>query len=137
VIERRADLRHRLHTALEPHQEIVFAYLHGSFLDEDMPYHDVDVAIYLSPAWASGQDIFEYEMTLSVDLTLALHVPVDVHVLNEASLGFQHSVLHRGEVLFSRGSDGDEFLTDLIEQVGLAYMEFSYYVREYLQEVTS
>ena len=133
-MERRADLRRQLKTVLESHQEVVFAYLYGSFLDEALPYHDVDVAVYVDPNWASGQDLFEYEMTLSVDLTLALHVPADVHVLNEAPLGFQHNVLYRGEVLFSRD---DERLTDLIEQVGLQYMEFSYYVREYLQEVTS
>ena len=133
-MKRRADLRRQLQTALESHQEVVFAYLYGSFLDEVLPYHDVDVAVYVDPNWASGQDLFEYEMTLSVDLTLALHVPADVHVLNEAPLGFQHNVLYRGEVLFSRD---DERLTDLIEQVGLQYMEFSYYVREYLQEVTS
>ena len=133
-MERRVDLRQRLQAALKPHQEIVFAYLHGSFLDGDLPYHDVDVAVYLEPIWVTGRDLFEYEMTLSVDLTLALHIPVDVHVLNQAPFGFQHSVLHRGEVFFSRD---DECLTDLIEQVGLAYMEFSYYVREYLREVTS
>jgi predicted nucleotidyltransferase len=130
----RSALRRQLRTGLEPCQEIVFAYLHGSFLDKDLPYHDVDIAVYLDPTWGSTQDLFEYEMKLSVDLTLALHVPVDVHVLNEAPLGFQHSVLNRGEVLLSRS---DERLTDFIEQVGLAYMEFSHYVREYLQEVTS
>ena len=133
-MERRADLRRRVRIGLESRQEIVFAYVHGSFLDEDLPYHDVDIAVYLDPTWGSGRDLFEYEMTLSVDLTRALHVPVDVRVLNEAPLGFQHSVLHRGEVLFSRS---DERLTDFIEQVGLAYMEFSYYIREYLQEVTT
>ncbi len=133
-MERRADLRQRLQAALEPHQEIAFAYLHGSFLDEALPYHDVDVAVYLDPTQVAGRDLFEYEMTLSVDLTLALHIPVDVHVLNQAPLGFQHSVLHRGEVFFIQD---DERLTDFIEQVGLAYMEFSYYVREYLREVTS
>lgn len=133
-MEQRADLRRQLQTALESHREVVFAYLYGSFLDEVLPYHDVDVAVYVDPNWASGQDLFEYEMTLSVDLTLALHVPADVHVLNEAPLGFQHNVLYRGEVLFSRD---DERLTNLIEQVGLQYIEFSYYVREYLQEVTS
>jgi predicted nucleotidyltransferase len=133
-MERRADLRRQLQIGLEPRQEVIFAYVHGSFLDEDLPYHDVDIAVYLDPTWSSGRDLFEYEMTLSVDLTLALHVHVDVHVLNEAPLGFQHTVLHRGEVLFSRSA---ERLTDFIEQVGLAYMEFSYYVREYLLEVTS
>lgn len=133
-MERRDELRQRLRAALESHREIAFAYLYGSFLDEDMPYHDVDVAVYLSTSWASGQDLFEYGMNLSVDLTLALHVPVDVRVLNEAPLGFQHSVLHGGEVLFSRDDKG---LTDFIEQVGLSYMDFSYYVREYLREVMS
>jgi predicted nucleotidyltransferase len=133
-MEQRAGLRRRVQIGLESRQEIIFAYLYGSFLDENLPYHDIDIAVYLDPTWALERDLFEYEMTLSVDLTLALHVPVDVRVLNEAPLGFQHSVLHRGEVLFSRS---DERLTDFIEQVGLAYMDFSYYVREYLQEVTS
>jgi predicted nucleotidyltransferase len=130
----RADLRQRLQMALENRREIVFGCLHGSFLEEDLPYHDIDVAIYLDPTWASGQDLFEYEMALSTELTLALHIPVDVCALNEAPLGFQHSVFHRGEVFFSRD---DKRLTDLIERVGLAYMEFAYHVREYLREVTT
>lgn len=133
-MEQRIELRKRIIEALEPHQEIVFAYLHGSFLDKYLPYHDVDVAVYLDPPWIAPQDIFEYQMALSVDLTLALHVPIDVHVINEAPLGFQHSVLYRGEMLLSRDA---ERLTAFIERVGLAYMEFSYYVQDYLQEVTS
>lgn len=133
-MEQRDGLRRRLRSELESYQEILFAYLHGSFLDEGLPYQDVDVAIYLDPTRVTYQDLFEYEMTLSVDLTLDLRVPVDIHVLNEAPLGFQHNVLYRGELLFSRD---DECLTNLIEKVGLAYMEFAYHVREYLREVTS
>jgi predicted nucleotidyltransferase len=133
-MEQRDSLRRRLRSELESYQEILFAYLHGSFLDEGLPYQDVDVAIYLDPTRVAYQDLFEYEMTLSVDLTLDLRVPVDIHVLNEATLGFQHSVLHRGELLFSRD---DERLTNLIEKVGLAYMEFAYHARKYLREVTS
>lgn len=133
-MEQRVGIRQQLQAVLELRQEIIFAHVHGSFLDEALPYHDVDVAVYLDPTWTAGRDLFEYEMMLSVDLTRALHAPVDVHVLNEAPLGFQHSVLYRGEVLFSRD---DERLTDFIEQVGLGYMEFSYYAQAYLQEVTS
>lgn len=136
-MKRRTDLCRQLAASLERRQEVVFAYLHGSFLDEALPYHDIDVAVYLDPAWTSGRDIFEYEMTLSVDLTQTLHVPVDVRVLNDAPLGFQHSVFHRGEVLFVRDSDSDEQLTNMVEQVGLVYMEFSYYIQKYLQDVTS
>jgi predicted nucleotidyltransferase len=132
-MKQRHHIRRRLLAMLDPHQEIAFAYLHGSFLDEDLPYHDVDVAVYLDTDWIPGHDLFEYEMALSVELTLALHIPVDIHVLNQAALGFQHSVIRRGEILFSRC---DESLTDFIERVGLAYMEFSYYVGDYLREVT-
>lgn len=128
----RARIRRQLLTVLESRREILFAYLHGSFLDQGLPYHDIDVAVYVDPEWATGQDLFEYEMALSVELTLALHTTIDVHVLNHAPLGFQHSVLSRGEVIFSRD---DERLVDLIERVGLEYIEFAYYVGDYLREV--
>ena len=124
------DVRYRLREALEPRAEIIFAYLHGSFA-EGLPFHDVDVAIYLDSVYAMVTDIFDYEMNLSVEMTRALRVPVDVHVLNGAPLGFQHSVL-QGEALLVR--DEDE-LTDFIERVSLEYMDFAYLGRRYLLEV--
>lgn len=124
------DVRYWLREALEAREEIVFAYLHGSFA-EGLPFHDVDLAVYLDPALAMATDIFDYEMSLSVELTRSLRFPVDVHVLNGAPLGFQHNVL-QGEVLLLR--DEDE-LTDFIERVGLEYMDFAYLGRLYLLEV--
>lgn len=122
------DVRGWLREKLEARAEIIFAYLHGSFA-EGLPFHDVDVAVHLDPALAT--DIFDYEMNLSVELTRAFRFPVDVHVLNGAPLGFQHSVL-QGEVLLVR--DEDE-LTDFIERVALEYTDFAYLGRLYLQEV--
>ena len=110
--------------------EIAFAYLHGSFA-EGLPYHDVDVAVYLDSSWAG--DVFDYEMSLSTELTLALHVAVDIHVLNGAPLGFCHSAL-QGEVLFTRD---EEMLADYIERVSLEYMDFEHLGRIYLHEVLS
>jgi len=80
--------------SLTKHPEILFAYLYGSFV-EGVAYHDIDVAVFLKP---TPEDIFDYEEVLSVELTRAIKKSVDVHVLNHASLGFQHSVL-RGEFL--------------------------------------
>jgi predicted nucleotidyltransferase len=131
AMEAHADnVRYRLREALEARAEIVFAYLHGSFT-EGLPFHDVDMALYLDPAFAIATDIFDYEMNLSVELTRVLRLPVDVHVLNGAPLGFQHSVL-QGEVLLVRDEDK---LTDFIERVGLEYMDFSYLGHLYLLEV--
>ena len=124
------DVRCRLREALEARAEITFAYLHGSFA-ERLPFRDVDVAIYLDPAYAMITDIFDYEMHLSVKLTRALRFLVDVHVLNSAPLGFRHSVL-QGEVLLVRDEDT---LTDFIERVSLEYMDFAYLGRQYLLEV--
>lgn len=124
------DVRYWLREALEAREEIVFAYLHGSFA-EGLPFHDVDLAVYLDPALAMATDIFDNEMSLSVELTRSLRFPVDVHVLNGAPLGFQHNVL-QGEVLLLR--DEDE-LTDFIERVGLEYMDFACLGCLYLLEV--
>ncbi|MFQ5858394.1 MAG: nucleotidyltransferase domain-containing protein [Anaerolineae bacterium] len=124
------DVHHRLREALEARAEIVFAYLHGSFT-EGLPFHDIDVAVYLNPALAMTTDIFDYEMSLSVELTRAFRFLVDVHVLNGAPLGFQHSVL-QGEALLVRDED---VLTDFIERVSLEYMDFAYLGRQYLLEV--
>ena len=91
----------------------------------------MDVAVYLDPAFAMVTDIFDYEMSLSIELTRLLRFPVDVHVLNGAPLGFQHSVL-QGEVLLVRDEDK---LTDFIERVALEYMDFAYLGHRYLLEV--
>ncbi len=74
----------QLRDRLLARSEIAFAYLHSSFV-EGLPYHDIDVAVYLDPAWTG--DVFEYAMSLSTELTLALRVTVDVHALNGAPLG--------------------------------------------------
>jgi hypothetical protein len=119
----------RLCDFLKQYPEIVFAYLFGSFV-EGLDYHDIDVGVFLQPV---PEDIFEYEMALSIALTRKLHKSVDVHVLNHASLGFHHSVL-RGELLFAQEEDS---LTDFIEHVNGEYMEFSYHIQEYLKAVTT
>jgi hypothetical protein len=126
------EFRQRLRETLEGRTEICFAYLHGSFID-GLQFHDVDVTVWLDPTQAADIDLFDYEMELSADLTLTLGFPVDVHVLNKAPLGFQHSVL-QGEVLFFRD---EKVLTDFIERVARESMDFAYLSRFYLLEVTS
>ncbi len=126
------QLRSDLCQLLAAHEEIIFAYLFGSFA-EGLPYHDVDVGVFLEPFVLSTTTTLDYEMSLSVELTLALHVEVDVHVLNGAPLGFQHSIL-QGQALLVRD---EERLTDFIERVGLEVMTFSHHAEAYLREVLS
>jgi predicted nucleotidyltransferase len=115
---------------LEQRPEIRFAFLHGSAL-EGLPYHDLDVALYLEPTHPAADDSFDYEMRLSVELTQALRFPVDVHALNQAPLGFQHCAV-QGELLLVRDADQ---LSDYLEDIARRYMEFALLGRAYLLEV--
>jgi predicted nucleotidyltransferase len=129
------NIPQRLHQLLEIRSEISFAYLHGSFVaqspqEDGLIYHDVDVALYLDPPLA---DLFDYEMALSVELTRTLHLPIDIQVLNGAPIGFQHQAL-QGQLLFTRS---EEKLTNFIEYVSWEYMQFSHYLRDYLEAVTT
>jgi predicted nucleotidyltransferase len=124
----RAEAQAKLKELLEPREEIIFAYLHGSFV-EGLPFNDIDLAVYVDQS--KVPDTFDYEMDLSVKLTMALHFPVDVRVLNDAPLGFQHSVL-QGEAILVRD---EEVLTDFIERVAREYMDYAYLGRMYLEEL--
>lgn len=128
--ERVAERRRLLAVLLEQRAEVVFAYLHGSVL-EGLPYHDLDVGLYLEPGHPAAGAPYDYEMQVAVELTQALHFPVDVRVLNRAPLGFQHSVV-QGELLLVR--DGDR-LADYIEDVARRYTEFAQLGHAYLVEV--
>lgn len=119
----------RLRRLLEERSEISFAYLHGSFLD-GQAYHDIDVALYLEPL---PPDPFDYEMKISVELTRAMRQTVDVHLLNQAPMGFQHQVL-QGELLLARDEDR---LTDYIEYVANEYTAFAHFLLPYLEAVTT
>ncbi len=82
-------LRAALRKLLAARAEIDFAYLFRSSA-VGLPYDDLDVAIFLRAAPAT---VFDYEMDLSVELTRACLVDVDVHVLNNAPWNVQHAAL--------------------------------------------
>jgi predicted nucleotidyltransferase len=115
-----AKQRSELGRLLAAHAEVDFAYLFGS-LASRTAYYDVEVAVLLRPA-PEITTVSEYEMELSAELTRALHVDVDVHVLNNAPQGFQHAVL-QGRPLLVRDQDR---LIDFVEGVGPEAAEIAY-----------
>ena len=124
------ELVRKLRPHLESRPEIGFAYLHGS-AEAGLPFRDVDVAIQLGASLADNLDSLEYESELAADLTLEIGVPVDVHVLADASIGFQHSVL-QGRLIMARD---DIALADYRERVVTEYCSFAWLGRAYLREL--
>jgi len=110
---------------LKKREEIVFAYLHGSFLTHD--FRDIDLAIYLT----ESKDVL-YEVKLGVELEKILKFPMDVRVLNSAPLTFRFKVIKDGLLLFSK----DEKIRCNFEALTISeYHDFSYFRKKYRREV--
>ncbi len=123
---------------LSRHPEILFAYAHGSLVDGVPIYRDVDVAVYVDPAWAQGRDLFAYEMDLAVRLTVDLHreiglrVPVDIQILNRAPLLFRMHVIRDGRLLFARD---EAALADFVEATARHHMDMESLLRVYRESL--
>jgi len=114
-------------------QEILFAYLFGSFV-HDPGFHDVDVGIYLREedfAALRMRDAFDFETSLAVALEKTVPYPVDVKVLNQAPVALGHAVTN-GRVLLSR----DE-ATRLawVEGIWGRYLDMAYFFRSSLLDL--
>ncbi len=88
----------RLGAALQKREEVVFAYLYGSF-SEGLPFHDIDVGVYTSDI--TEEESTHYSLILGQALSRELRVPVDIRVLNFAPVPFLFEVI-RGHLIFER-----------------------------------
>ncbi len=96
---KRQEVAASLEELVRSREEILFAYLFGSFVDQQ-GFHDIDVGVYVTEAlWP--EDPLAYEMGLSSQLERDVRYPIDVKLLNRAPIGFCYEVT-RGDVLFSR-----------------------------------
>jgi predicted nucleotidyltransferase len=88
----------RLAELLRDRNEIVFAYLYGSFA-ENLPFHDIDLGIYT--LGIKQEESTSYSLALSQGLSKEVQVPMDVRVLNFAPALFAYHVI-RGNLIFNR-----------------------------------
>ncbi len=117
--------------ALLARDEIIFAYVHGSFLS--LPeFRDIDIALFVNAAEVTSKEAFDYSFRLSVELSHLASQDIDIQIMNYAPLGFRHSVFKNGRLLFSR----DETLrADLIEGTVLEYIAFYELSLQYIREL--
>ncbi|ASJ08352.1 nucleotidyltransferase [Thermococcus siculi] len=122
--DKKEAIKEKLRKALIKRKEILFAYLHGSFLT-DGPFRDIDVAVYVN-----GNIGRFYEEDLEEELTRLIGFPVDIRVLNDAPLTFRFRAIG-GELLFSK----DEKTRCRFEERTMAeYHDQSYYLELYRRE---
>lgn len=119
-----------LRDRLQSRQEIVFACLHGSFL-EGRSYRDIDIAVLVDSLRVGPAGWRRYEASLAVELQTHLRQPVDVRILNDASLAFRYHAT-AGLPLVVRDPEG---LADFRARTWDDYFDFQPFARRYLQEV--
>ena len=100
----REKLLEKMTAALDRHHEILFAFCHGSFL-ENRPFRDIDLAVFLDPDLLPDIN-FRYEMQLEHKIEQAINSPaaIDARLLNTAKLSFQYHAL-KGRLLLDRQPD--------------------------------
>ncbi|WP_447979748.1 nucleotidyltransferase domain-containing protein [Candidatus Nitrospira bockiana] len=118
-----------LKAALGKRPEVLFAFLHGSFIQEGT-FRDIDLALYIHSERPHISSYREYEVDLGVHLTFQIRIPVDVRVLNDASVAFRYHA-SKGRVLLVRNADLlDEFRIRTWDE----YFDFAPFARRYLWE---
>ena len=128
-VKDKATIEGAIVSKLNEHPEILFAYLHGSFLTNEL-FDDIDIALYLRKI---PHSLLEYELNMEVILSNAvLGTPVDVRLLNAAPLSFQYSVVKEGiPIVVHDKSERAEFQERTIRY----YFDFAPFRKRYLEEV--
>ena len=100
--EERIEAIGKITASLENEEVVLFAYIYGSFCEED-GFNDIDVAVYVDETAIKKEAFFDYQLGLAVRLERELkRYTVDCRALNIAPLSFRFSVITRGDLLYSK-----------------------------------
>ena len=126
--QEREAIKHQIAANLQKRPEILFAFIHGSFLT-DRRFRDIDIALFLKPISVSS---LRYELEIEAQMTrLVKNIPSEIRLLNQAPLAFRYAVIKQGELLFSKK---DEVKSNFIEKTINDYLDFAPFHRRYLKE---
>lgn len=95
--KQRDEILKKMRRMLEEIGDILFAYVHGGFVERGF-FRDIDVAVWLK----DPDKAFYYTVNYSVKAEAELRLPIDIQVLNEAPLPFKYHVFTYGKLLFSK-----------------------------------
>ena len=111
--------------------DIVFAYLHGSFLKAER-FRDIDVAVFLKNPVSST---LQAEIRLETELAKVVKkFPVEVKILNHAPLSFRYNVIKDGSAI---AVVDDALRCEFVEITLRDYFDFAPFRKLYLKEALS
>lgn len=125
----RGAVRESIRDALAKRSDLSFAYLHGSFLNEDR-FRDIDIALHVKQVPSSP---VEAELDIETELIESVggRYPVDVRLLNTAPVSFRYSVIRNGEPVWVAD---EEARTVFVEITLSRHFDFAPFHKRYLRE---
>ena len=115
----------RLNRLFSRYETLRSAYLFGSTAaGVASEKSDLDVAIRLEPN-VSAEDAYGIRLALMDDLETLFHRPVDVVILNSASLKLIHQVFRYGKPMYIQHPDEESAYRIRMQK---AYFDFQYYM---------
>jgi hypothetical protein len=114
---------------LSDREEIVFAYLHGSFI-LPVPCGDIDIAVYLTET-SINQKYWEYEAKLSMYINRQVGLPVDILTLNCAPVTLRYHAT-RGELLSSKN---EQARFTFLEETWREYFDYYPLLKAYYNDL--
>jgi predicted nucleotidyltransferase len=126
----RAEIFDILKKVMEKDQEVLFAYLYGSYANNSIDIKsDIDVAVYLEPSNIKEYIKKEEELTISV-VTQIHQDKIDLRILNVLPLLLQYNILKDGIRIFVRD---ERERVDFETRVMNRFFELKPYIDEYQQ----
>ncbi len=101
-----SELRQKIRTIINPHQEILLAYLYGSVVNGPFTSHsDIDIGLYITPEtlenrWYPIQ--LKNELENNLDLGFQPKHEIDIRIINKASPKYQYSVIFQNPRILVR-----------------------------------
>lgn len=99
------DLTERIKSYLSSREEIMFAYIFGSFVRSEQ-YHDIDIAVYVTGEFDYKNLVkhsYGYESGLLVELNRLLRTDkVDLVLLNTSPPSLTSNIINTGKLLFDK-----------------------------------
>lgn len=125
---KKEQIKDKITCILNKRDEIIFAYLHGSFLEDN--FRDVDIAVYLRNV-GTKKEAVQYELTMERELEEIIGFPVDIRIINYAPLSFKFKVIKDDLLLLSK----DEGIKSDFESLSIVeYHDFNFIRKTYRRE---
>ncbi len=140
----KTDIQHikvKTKTYFASRPEVLFAYLFGSVAAEKATtISDLDLAVYLDPAFKEPSTGFGYQSELITELSTMLETKTDVVILNNATLALKFQVISKGILIYNFD---DHARRDFHEKTVRDYLDFkpflevqAQYLKKRLQDNT-